>query len=103
MQTIGSSTSRLSIKENTLGVAINNTKAALSRIRDADPCHGAIGVDEGTNSPADRAIFTVAVELESTIAPFTLQVVQVHIERNTWKFNPPGPANRGDFFIEDHD
>lgn len=36
LQTIGSVTSRLSIKENTLGVAINNTKAALSRIRDAD-------------------------------------------------------------------
>ena len=36
LQTIGSVTSRMSIKENTLGVAINNTKAALSRIRDAD-------------------------------------------------------------------
>jgi flagellin len=36
LQTIGSDTSRLSIKENTLGIAINNTKAALSRIRDAD-------------------------------------------------------------------
>ncbi|MDP6051511.1 MAG: flagellin [Candidatus Latescibacteria bacterium] len=36
MQTIGSSTPRLSNKENTLGVEINTTKTVLSRRRDAD-------------------------------------------------------------------
>ncbi|MBM3265853.1 MAG: flagellin [candidate division Zixibacteria bacterium] len=39
LQTVGSVVSWLSVKENTLGVAINNTKAALSRIRDADLAH----------------------------------------------------------------
>ena len=36
LQTIGSFTARLSSKESTLGNALVNTKAALSRIRDAD-------------------------------------------------------------------